>query len=171
MWEIIKNDVIEDLREMKKVTGLDTLIITGISMGGGLSVISYIDINHLGLFKEVKITTFGAPRVGNKHWAAHFDEITGKRAKRYYIKGDEIVVLPRCLTLLCTYRQTGVGIICYPDQDLCVQEAEIPEETLLESMINNKKALKAISKQENVRSLIEHAQGYPKLYNYTLRLN
>jgi len=73
MWETIKSDVIEDLVEMKKYTGLETLYITGISMGGGLSVISYIDINHLGLFKEVKITTFGAPRVGNKYWAAHFD--------------------------------------------------------------------------------------------------
>lgn len=116
MWETIKNDVIEDLKEMKKVTGLETLYITGISMGGGLSVISYIDINHEGLFRNLKVTTFGAPRVGNKHWAAHFDLITGKKAKRYYIKGDEVVVLPRCLTLLCTYRQTGVGIICHPDK-------------------------------------------------------
>lgn len=73
---------------MKKYTNLETLYITGISMGGGLSVISFIDINHLGLFNNVKITTYGAPRVGNKHWAAHFDLITGKKAKRYYIKGD-----------------------------------------------------------------------------------
>jgi len=57
-------------------------------MGGGLSVISYIDINHEGLFENVKITTFGAPRVGNRHWADHFDTITGKKARRYYIKGD-----------------------------------------------------------------------------------
>ncbi len=73
---------------MKRVTGIQTLYITGISMGGGLSVISYIDINHEGLFETVKITTYGAPRVGNKHWAAHLDNITGKKARRYYIKGD-----------------------------------------------------------------------------------
>ncbi len=88
MWETIKNDVIEDLVEMKKVTGLKTLYITGISMGGGLSVISYIDINQQKLFENVKITTYGAPRVGNKHWAAHFDDITGRKARRYFIKGD-----------------------------------------------------------------------------------
>lgn len=57
-------------------------------MGGGLSVISYIDINHLGLFNNVKVTTYGAPRVGNNNWATHFDKITEKKTKRYYIKGD-----------------------------------------------------------------------------------
>lgn len=170
MWESIKNDVISDLIETKKYTGLETLYITGISMGGGLAVISYIDINHLGVFKDVKITTYGAPRVGNKHWAEHFDQITGKRARRFYLKGDEIVVLPRCLTLLCTYRQTGVGIVCHKDQQLCVQEEAIPEETPLEILINNKKSLKAISSPSEVGSLIEHANDYPLLYHFTLRI-
>ena len=77
-----------DLRATKQYTNLTTLYITGISMGGGLSVISYIDINHAGIFKNVKITTYGSPRVGNKHWAAHVDEISGKKGRRYYIKGD-----------------------------------------------------------------------------------
>ncbi len=104
-----------DLRDIKKSTKLTTLLITGISMGGGLSVISFIDINHAEIFEVVKITTFGAPRVGNKHWAAHFDLITGRRSRRFYIKDDPIIVLPRCLTLLCTYRQTGIGIVCFED--------------------------------------------------------
>ncbi len=112
---MVKNDVMDDLREMKKITNIDTLYITGISMGGGLSVVSYIDINHAGLFANVKITTYGAPRVGNKHWAEHFDHISGMKARRYYISGDEIAILPRCMTLLCTYRQIGVGIICHPE--------------------------------------------------------
>jgi hypothetical protein len=88
MWDTIKVDVINDLKSIKAQTGLKTLIITGISMGGGLSVISYIDINHENIFPTVMITTFGAPRVGNKNWAAHFDELTGKKALRYYIRGD-----------------------------------------------------------------------------------
>lgn len=46
MWEKIKQDVFRDLREIKLQTRLDTLIITGISLGGGLSVISFIDVNH-----------------------------------------------------------------------------------------------------------------------------
>lgn len=113
MWEKIKLDVFRDLREIKLQTSLDFLIITGISLGGGLSVISYIDINHEQIFSKVKVITFGAPRVGNKYWAAHFDLITMTRTKRYIVSGDPIVVMPRCLTLLCTYRQTGIKIVCY----------------------------------------------------------
>jgi hypothetical protein len=116
---------------MRGVTGIETLLITGISLGGGLSVISYIDINKAGIFKDVKITTYGAPRVGNKQWAEHVDTISGKKARRFYIKDDEVVVLPRCLTLLCTYRHTGVGIICTKEDSICQSETAQPQENLI----------------------------------------
>lgn len=127
MWEKIKQDVFKDLREIRLQTKLDTLIITGISLGGGLATISYIDIAHEGIFDKVKVTTFGAPRVGNKYWAAHFDLITLGKSKRYVVNGDPIVVMPRCLTLLCTYRQVGIKIVCYEDQAICRVEIEIPD--------------------------------------------
>ena len=73
MWDSIKPEVLADLVAIKKSTGLNSLIITGISLGGGLSVISYIDINQAKIFGDIKVTTFGAPRVGNKNWANHFD--------------------------------------------------------------------------------------------------
>jgi hypothetical protein len=57
-------------------------------LGGGLAVISYIDISHEGVFKKVDVTTFGAPRVGNKNWAAHFDTITANQTIRYVVRGD-----------------------------------------------------------------------------------
>jgi len=101
------------LAEIRIQTKLDTLIITGISLGGGLSVISYIDIAHEKIFPKVDVITFGAPRVGNKYWAAYFDMITDTKTKRFIVSGDPIVVMPRCLTLLCTYRQTGIKIVCY----------------------------------------------------------
>jgi hypothetical protein len=169
MWETIRQDVIGDLKEMKKYTGLETLYITGISMGGGLSTIAYIDINVEKLFNNVKITTYGAPRVGNKHWAAHFDLITGKRARRYYIKGDEIVVLPRCLTLLCTYRQVGVGIVCHPEKKLCVQEEYVPEQRPFEYFTEIQNNKKFYEDESNFGSLIDHMNGYPLLYNLHFR--
>ena len=112
MWESIKQDVLDDLVEIRKQTNLTKLYITGISMGGGLTVISYIDIAHFEVFPSVVMTTFGAPRVGNKHWAAHFELLTAGQTRRYIIKLDPIVVLPRCLTLLCSYRHTGRQIVC-----------------------------------------------------------
>lgn len=85
MWEKIKMDVFRDLREIQLQTKLNLLYITGISLGGGLSVISYIDINQQKIFPTVKVTTYGAPRVGNKNWADHFDSITGKKTKRFLV--------------------------------------------------------------------------------------
>lgn len=128
MWEKIKERVFSDLREIRVMTGISKLHITGISLGGGLAAISFIDINHFDIFDIVEVTTFGAPRVGNKHWAAYFDLITLEKTKRYIVKGDPIVVLPRCLTLLCTYRHTGIQLVCYEDQEVCVQEEVAPDE-------------------------------------------
>lgn len=121
MWEKIKLDVFKDLRGIKLQTKLDFLIITGISLGGGLSVISYVDIAYEKIFSKVKVITFGAPRVGNKYWAAHFDLITLGKTKRYLVDADPIVVMPRCLTLLCTYRQTGIKIVCRENLKTCKQ--------------------------------------------------
>ena len=66
MWNNIKSDVLGDLTKMSKNTTISHLIITGISLGGGLSVISYLDIVSANIFPKIDITTFGAPRVGNK---------------------------------------------------------------------------------------------------------
>jgi hypothetical protein len=98
---------------MKAATKLDTLHITGISLGGGLSILSYKDIVDANIFKNIRVTTYGAPRVGNKDWAVWFDKLTGSKTKRYIVNGDPIAVMPKCLTLLCNYGNTGVKINCY----------------------------------------------------------
>lgn len=109
MWATIKDDVIAGLR---KFVHTKRLIITGISLGGGLACISYVDIQASGEFHNVEVITYGAPRVGNKKWAKWFDTQTD--STRIYIRRDPIAFLPRCLTPLCNYRQTGNPIVCYP---------------------------------------------------------
>lgn len=69
MWGAIKDDVLADLKEIQKQTGLKRIFITGISLGGGLSVISYIDVKNSAIFEQVEVITFGAPRVANKNYA------------------------------------------------------------------------------------------------------
>lgn len=71
MWNAIRTDILNDL---KKSVHTGRLIITGISLGGALSCLSYVDIAKSGIFKNVEIVTFGAPRVGNKVWAEWFDK-------------------------------------------------------------------------------------------------
>ena len=63
----------------------DTLHITGISLGGGLATIAYMDIAQFTTFNHIKVTTFGAPRVGNKYWAEFYDLRTLGRTKRYVV--------------------------------------------------------------------------------------
>jgi hypothetical protein len=49
MWEDIKLDVLNDLAKVPA----QNLIITGISLGGGLACISFVDILHVELFKNI----------------------------------------------------------------------------------------------------------------------
>lgn len=107
---------------MSKQTKINTLFVTGISLGGGLTVISFVDILNAKIFSNIKVTTFGAPRVGNKEWATHFDALTAGKQKRYVVNGDTIAGMPTCLTLLCSYKQTGIKLNCYQDQAKCVKE-------------------------------------------------
>lgn len=107
MWNSIKEDTLKDLRASSHT---NRLLITGISLGGGLAAISYVDILHSNIFQNVEIVTFGAPRVGNSKWSKWLDDQLN--TERYFIKGDPIAVLPVCLTPLCNYKQTGSGIKC-----------------------------------------------------------
>lgn len=114
MWETIRDDVIKGLRSHVHTK---RLIVTGISLGGGLAALSYVDIRAAKEFENVEVITFGAPRVGNKKWAAWFDSIT--KSTRIYIREDPINFLPKCLTLLCNYGYIGQPIVCYPERKTC----------------------------------------------------
>ena len=117
MWEKIRDDVISDLKESVKTT---RLIITSISLGGGLACLSYIDIKSSGAFDNVEVISFGAPRVGNKKWAAFFDSIV--EHSRFYILDDPVAAMPTCYTPLCNYKQTGVAYVCAATTETCTRK-------------------------------------------------
>lgn len=71
--------MLRDLKEIQAQTGLNRIYITGISLGGGLSVISYIDIKNSGYFKDVEVINYGSPRVANKNYAENFDSLTNNK--------------------------------------------------------------------------------------------
>jgi hypothetical protein len=173
MWGTIRTNVTNDLTQIRKQTGLNLLYITGISLGGGLAGLSYIDLNENKIFPNIRVITFGAPRVGNKYWAAHFDQITNATSRRYLVSGDPIVVLPRCLTLLCTYRQTGIKIVCYEKDARCNQEVEVPDpdDELTNKLQRVRRSFEVDSDIKQMRSIMDHVNGYPKIYNFTLVIN
>jgi hypothetical protein len=75
------------------------------------------------------------------------------------------VVLPFCITPLCNYKQTGVKIVCYEKQQLCVQERET------DSLIGLANDFTEIDSDiKNMKSIMDHINGYPKIYNFTLQV-
>ena len=117
MWNTIRTQVLVGLRTHAH-TG--RLIITGISLGGALACLSYVDIAKEGIFQNIEVITFGAPRVGNRKWAAWFDSTTP--STRFFIKSDPIAFLPRCLTSICNYKQTGTAYVCNKNSQECVRK-------------------------------------------------
>jgi hypothetical protein len=177
MWDKIRTNVTNDLIEIRRQTNLTKLYVTGISLGGGLAGLAYIDISYVHIFDEVRVVTYGAPRVGNKHWASFFDAATQGRSRRFIVKGDPIVVLPACLTPLCSYRQTGIKVVCYEKEQVCRQEKEVEVEDLIGQGLGEsvKKVRENFEEMDsdikNMRSIMDHVNGYPKIYNFTLILN
>ena len=164
MWGKIRNNVTSDLIEIKRQTGLEKLYITDLSLGGALACLSYIDIKYLNIFEDTRVVTYGAPRVGNKKWAAFFEELSKGQSRRYIVKGDPIVVMPpSCLTPLCSYRQTGVKIVCKEKQQLCVQEKHTDD---LAELADHFTEIDSDIKE--MKGIMDHVNGYPKIYNFTL---
>ena len=132
MWDTIQGNVLADLKEIRKQTNLKKIYITGISLGGGLSVISYVDVLNSKIFDQVEVINYGAPRVANKYYADYFDGLTQRRSKRYIVKGDLIVVLPECLTLLCNYKHVGNQFVCIEDDGICRGGLPVPQGVIRE---------------------------------------
>lgn len=132
-----------------------------------MTVISYIDIAAANIFPTIRLTTYGAPKVGNKEWAKHFDQITSTKLRRYIVNADPIVNMPACLTLLCSYKQVGVKINCYEDKAECIKEADEPE-TVLDQIKKITSISRQILKTRDIKSISDHTEGYPKIYNFTL---
>jgi hypothetical protein len=115
------------------------------------------------------VITFGAPRVGNRKWARWFDSITD--STRIYIRRDPIAFLPRCLTLLCNYRQTGNPIVCYPKKQECRCKNKAVEDELEESfeyILEEIKEHQEELKEGELGGILDHIYGYKKTRDYSL---
>lgn len=125
MWNSIRNETFTDLIASNHTK---RLIITGISLGGGLAMISYVDIAYLQIFENIEIIIYGSPRVGNANWAKWMETQVEPDPVHICIKGDPICVLPRCITPICNYKHSGTGYSCDKKKKQCVPTGKISEE-------------------------------------------
>lgn len=167
MWNSIRNETYDDLIESSHTK---RLIITGISLGGGLASISYVDINHLGIFDQIEIITFGSPRVANSNWAKWLETQVEPDPIHICIKGDPICVLPRCFTPICNYRHSGTGYSCDKKTEVCSPTGKVNfewQDMQLDDLVSNVIESFAEEQDENeVGGIIDHITGYKKLKNY-----
>jgi hypothetical protein len=133
-------------------------------LGGGLSTISFIDVKNSNIFDDVQVINFGSPRVANKNYAEFFDNATAYKSKRYIVKGDPVVVLPECLTIICNYKHTGNQYVCIEDEMVCRGNLPVPEGVF--GKLSWK--IHADPSQKNLNSIVDHIYGYKKIYHFTV---
>ncbi len=148
------------------------LIITGISLGGGLAQLSYVDINSLKIFDNIEIITFGSPRVGNEKWAKWLETQVEPDPVHICIKGDPICILPVCPgRILCNYKHSGTGYSCNKKTEVCSPTGKVSFEMAdmqLDDLVSNVIEAFAEEQDENeVGGIIDHITGYKKLKNYS----
>lgn len=146
------------------------LIITGISLGGGLASLSYVDIRLLKAFDKIEIITFGAPRVGNANWAKWLETLVDPDPVHICIKSDPICVLPRCFTPICNYRHSGVGYSCNKNTQTCSPIGKVNYDWInvdVDTLIADVIEAFAEEQDENeVGGIIDHITGYKTLKDF-----
>ena len=171
MWNSIRNQTKADLIANSHTK---RLIITGISLGGGLALLSYVDVHAWGIFDNIEIITYGCPRVGNANWAKWMETQVEPDPVHICLKGDPICVLPRCFTPICNYKHSGQGYTCNKKTQTCSPtgvkgyEWGVGE---LDAFVSNVIEAFAEENEENevggiISGLIDHIQNYKTLKEF-----
>ncbi len=80
------------------------------------------------------------------------------------MKGDPIVVMPECLTLICNYKHTGNQYVCIEEEMVCRGNLPVPEGVF--GRLSWK--IHADPSQKNLNSILDHIYGYKKIYYFTV---
>ncbi|GFR45786.1 hypothetical protein Agub_g7240, partial [Astrephomene gubernaculifera] len=85
------------------------ILVTGHSLGGALATLGSYDLKKSDPARDITCYTFGAPRVGNDHFASEYDRLI-PNTFRVTNKYDIVVSVPR------TFKYTHVGRAVQPSE-------------------------------------------------------
>jgi predicted lipase len=86
LFKSMKNEIYENVNNISKKYDTQQILITGHSLGGAIATLLSFDILYNNLNYDIKLITFGSPRVGNQHFVENFNKynIYSKRITHYY---------------------------------------------------------------------------------------
>ncbi|XP_010666399.2 probable feruloyl esterase A isoform X2 [Beta vulgaris subsp. vulgaris] len=70
----LRPGVVDAVKRAKKVFGELDLLVIGHSMGGAMAAICALDLTVHHDMRNVKVTTFGQPRIGNEAFASYYTQ-------------------------------------------------------------------------------------------------
>lgn len=79
---------------LNQVDFTDDVIVCGHSLGGALAMLCGLDIKYNNPEKQVRVYTFGAPRVGNKSFSRSYNRRMGASSFHFALPGDPITKVP-----------------------------------------------------------------------------
>ena len=73
--------------------------------------------------------------------------------------------MPRCLTLVCNYGQTGTPYICYPSKGQCVKSSssvdyKVPGKAILTNLVSEVIEHKDEVSNGQLGGIVDHIYGY-----------
>jgi hypothetical protein len=86
-YKSVKTDMMNTIKSLS--TKFSNIILTGHSLGGALASILALDL-HLNGYRNIEISTFGEPRIGNEVFADYFAKVITKCHR--VVKNKDIVV-------------------------------------------------------------------------------
>lgn len=93
-WSEVKDAVIQGVTAAQKANPSYRVLVTGHSLGGGISAIAAVELRNTGLFADM--ATFGGPRFGNEAFAEYAMAQAPKLGTNYRVahQYDPVPTLP-----------------------------------------------------------------------------
>ncbi|XAR54525.1 Triacylglycerol lipase [Bertholletia excelsa] len=128
--------VINAVKRTKQLYGEIDIMVTGHSMGGAMAAFCGLDLTVNFKAQNVKVMTFGQPRIGNTAFASYYNELVPNTIRVTH-ENDIVPHLPPYCPHLTqkTYHHfprevwlytDGIGILSYPVEKECDGSGEDP---------------------------------------------